>query len=134
MMVRMVPTLRTITGAALILSACASSLPPGTHLRRTEATLETDGTVLESLDGRTTRLRSPVTILPGRHAIGLTLRDSKDAAFATITYYSRGPLVVCFDARAGRIYRARPLMAHRRWEPEIIDTTNQTVVRTVPCR
>jgi hypothetical protein len=133
--VAQIATLMGTIAFGAVMSACAASHSRGAERRPDpEAILETDGTVLQMLDGKSLGTTAEVTLSPGRHSIGVTLADRQDYLIAAVTYTSRVPLILCFQARPGRTYRVRPaFIAHGRWEPEIIDTTNQTVVKRAAC-
>jgi len=124
----------TVAVSTVLAGACAPPLRPGQRLNSAVATLETEATVVETLDHRRAGEVSTIELLPGRHSVGIRLREVQHGMLVTEVAYSRGSVTICFTARPGRRYRSRPaFIGHGRWRPEIIDTTNQTVVKSDLC-
>lgn len=117
-----------------LLAACSNTLYPGPRRPRSEvATIETDAIFIDTLDGVYVGTGETVEILPGRHALGIRLQDHERAVMAD-EVLSAQPIVLCFEARAGRSYLARPaVVGLENWRPEIIDLDRQQVVKSHAC-
>ena len=90
---------------------CKAAVPiyPGPQRPEAEiAVIEVDRLAFQAVDGHVVNTAEPrYEILPGSHAVTLR-RDRLD----------RG---VCFKARAGHVYLARPVRGGGTWHPEVID-------------
>ena len=82
------------------------------------ALIETTGTKLTAIDGEPIHA-SKAEVLPGPR--GLAVRLEEDVPGGRL--YSVRSLVVCFVARPGHAYAARPVYAGPTWRIELIDET-----------
>jgi hypothetical protein len=70
-------------------------------------------------------------VLPGLRALQVRLSDDHPNDMTRLTNRSSTESVgVCFVARAGHTYTARPVYAEGTWRAEIIDQTTTERVRT----
>ena len=107
-------------GAVFATVATAGCSPP--HLypgpKRPDAevaTIEVDRLAIQAVDGRAVDTSRPrYEILPGSHTVTLR-RDRLDRA-------------VCFKARPGHVYLARPVRGGGTWHPEMIDENVALVI------
>jgi len=119
---------------AALLAACSNTLYPGPRRPRSEvATIDTDATTITTVDGVYIGTSETVEILPGHHALGIRLQEHERAVMADEVAAAL-PIILCFEARAGRSYLLRPAaVGLENWRPEIIDTTKQIAVKSHVC-
>jgi hypothetical protein len=106
-------------------SACATAMYPGPRRPASElVTIETDRTLLPSIDGVATQRdseRAAFEVLPGLHAMAVTLHD------VSINRVTRRAQVLCFVGEAGHRYRIQPTYGGFVWHPELVDRTTETI-------
>jgi hypothetical protein len=117
---------------ALAAAGCAAQTYDGPRRSSAEiAVVETDGTVIMAVDQIPVHF-DKVEVLPGLRALLVRLSDdhpitaSNDWTVRT----SQEAISVCFVARPGHTYTARPVYAHKAWRAEIIDQNTAERVRT----
>ena len=115
------PRILALISVALAPLACATTarLYPGPPRSRAEvATIEVNRLIVLAVDDAAVEThRSRFDILPGMHAVEVG-RDHRSYA-------------LCFDARPGHVYLARPVRFEQGgWRPEVIDENSTQVIRT----
>jgi hypothetical protein len=101
------------------LAGCVVQAYPGPRRPSNQvALIETTGTKLTGVDGDAVH-GSKAEVLPGRHGLAVKLDDDVPGWHL----YSVHSLVVCFVARPGHAYAARPVYAGPTWRIELIDET-----------
>jgi len=101
------------------------------------AIIATDGTNLAEVDGDPEFVGNTVAVLPGRKRLSLRLDDAQapsDVATAAYSHRtSRSEVSLCFVAKAGHRYVARPNYDDQAWRAEIVDQTIAELVTSEDC-
>jgi hypothetical protein len=87
-------------------------------------TIETNGTVVQAVDGDRPRHGVRFEVLPGFHQVAINLDDAEAGEHR----FTRRAIAVCFRGQAGHTYLARPTYSGPTWRPEILDETTASVV------
>ena len=117
-----------LLAVSFAIGACTAQLYRGPSRPKTEvAAIESDGVRIVAVDEQSTESGRRYEILPGAHSVTLLL--GYDTA-AGIGRYSKNAIAVCFTARAGHVYLARPVYHDATWHPEIIDENVTRAIAT----
>ena len=95
------------------------------------AIVGTDGMEIAAVEGNRRGVGDTVAILPGKTRLTVRLDDEKapSQVLAVSHRTSRSEVAVCFVAKAGHRYVARPNYDDQAWRAEIVD---QTITEMVP--
>lgn len=118
--------------ALSLLAGCAVQTYRGARRPSQEvAFIESDGTRLTGLDEWRGRGDQKLEVLPGAHALAVRLYDDKRNGIASDGYHysSKYSLIVCFVARPGHTYLARPVYSGRTWRPELVDESRAELIK-----
>jgi hypothetical protein len=115
--------------AALLGTACTTAMYSGPRRPPSElAVIASDDSYVSELD----HVRAPFTagnlgkfeVLPGEHAVGITL----DKGMGAFKYYSYSMYTICMVALAGKEYRVKIEMLGSMWRPYVVDESSNLLV------